>query len=360
MPNDTQRSNEAAKQFLLAEYARFAEAFWRNEATGETRVNWFIGIVTAALAGLVALVTKAETAAARDHAQAIVLAGLTALLVFGIVTFARMITRNERTDQYKYALDSIRQTFQDHFDQDGTVIHNPVAVRSPDDGSRRKLGGLTHIVAAINAVVCGAIVGVGVYPTFSQRVPHKTPLLLLAFALALAVLSLSFWRQYQYAKQRDEESRKKFWGNEPNRAGGVVFQRASEGARQYLIVHPYMQVGGAKVIDESQWVLPKGKINPGESQPQAAIREVREEAGVKARIVCPLGLVQYKTEEENDQDVRVKFYLMERLSDGESFETGRKPEWHKRDEAIAKLSHPESKQILARADSCWLVATSQS
>jgi len=41
------------------------------------------------------------------------------------------------------------------------------------------------------------------------------------------------------------------------------------------------------------WALPKGKIDPGESVLEAAVREVREETGVEGRLVEKLGDVRY-------------------------------------------------------------------
>jgi 8-oxo-dGTP pyrophosphatase MutT (NUDIX family) len=38
-----------------------------------------------------------------------------------------------------------------------------------------------------------------------------------------------------------------------------------------------------------RWTLPKGKIDPGETSAEAALREVREETGIPARIVAYLG-----------------------------------------------------------------------
>ncbi|NLS44170.1 MAG: NUDIX hydrolase [Firmicutes bacterium] len=43
----------------------------------------------------------------------------------------------------------------------------------------------------------------------------------------------------------------------------------------------------------NEWVLPKGKINPGETPYEAALREVLEETSVRAKILCFLGETNY-------------------------------------------------------------------
>jgi 8-oxo-dGTP pyrophosphatase MutT (NUDIX family) len=42
-----------------------------------------------------------------------------------------------------------------------------------------------------------------------------------------------------------------------------------------------------------EWVLPKGHVEPGETPEQAAVREVREETGLDARVVSMLGPIEY-------------------------------------------------------------------
>ena len=39
-----------------------------------------------------------------------------------------------------------------------------------------------------------------------------------------------------------------------------------------------------------RWTLPKGRIDPGETPEAAALREVHEESGLRARIVRPIGV----------------------------------------------------------------------
>ena len=42
------------------------------------------------------------------------------------------------------------------------------------------------------------------------------------------------------------------------------------------------------------WVLPKGHIEENESPEAAALRELKEEAGIKGQIVEPLSIRKYK------------------------------------------------------------------
>ena len=67
-------------------------------------------------------------------------------------------------------------------------------------------------------------------------------------------------------------------------AGGIVF-RAGEGeAFDVAIIRTH----------EGRWQLPKGWIEDGEAAEATAVREVREEAGVDAEIVAPLGDIRYQ------------------------------------------------------------------
>ncbi len=66
------------------------------------------------------------------------------------------------------------------------------------------------------------------------------------------------------------------------------------------------------------WVLPKGKVEENETTDQTALREVREETGIKAAIIGKLGETQYRFKNcwSNNQVIEktVVWYMMEAKS----------------------------------------------
>jgi 8-oxo-dGTP pyrophosphatase MutT (NUDIX family) len=66
-------------------------------------------------------------------------------------------------------------------------------------------------------------------------------------------------------------------------SGGAAFRKAPGGLEVALI----------SVGQPPRWQLPKGLIDKGESAEQAAVREVREEAGIEARIDTLIEKVEY-------------------------------------------------------------------
>jgi 8-oxo-dGTP diphosphatase len=60
------------------------------------------------------------------------------------------------------------------------------------------------------------------------------------------------------------------------------------------------------------WSLPKGKLERGETFEQAALREVEEETGLRARLVRELPSVEY---EVRGRSKLVRYWLMEVVSD---------------------------------------------
>jgi ADP-ribose pyrophosphatase YjhB (NUDIX family) len=137
-------------------------------------------------------------------------------------------------------------------------------------------------------------------------------------------------REASKNKKRDEE--------DFTHAGGVVFDEVN-GSLKYLILR-------SKEKDNEWILLPKGNTRRREGHAEAALREVCEESGVIARIICPLGRVRFKA---NDVEVRAKFYLMKKVFDGTAKES-RTPTWLSYTDAHTELTYPESKEILESAE----------
>jgi 8-oxo-dGTP pyrophosphatase MutT (NUDIX family) len=89
-------------------------------------------------------------------------------------------------------------------------------------------------------------------------------------------------------------------------AGGVVYRRVAQGVEVVLI----------SVGPPERWQLPKGIVDTGETPETTALREVREEAGVEAKIIAPLDTVEYwyvgyRGKGRARFHKRVYFFLME-------------------------------------------------
>jgi len=109
------------------------------------------------------------------------------------------------------------------------------------------------------------------------------------------------------------------------------------------------------------WVLPKGNVEPSETNMKAALREVKEESGVSARIAKYLGSTQYsfrstKVDELSEtgelMTKTVHWYLMSTTSfyckpQAEEFfaDAG----FYKRHEAEHLLKFHDEKQIMRKA-----------
>ncbi len=324
------------RHLLLEDYKQIRDAFWKYEQSGETRVNLFIGLVTFGLGGIATLLTT-DTQNYAQHLKIAALGGLIGLLLIGGITLLRIIARNANTDQTKYQLDLIRQTFMDHFDRDGDYFDYDLF---PKPGrSRRKFGGLAHTVAAVNALLCVAIFA------FILNITAKTGAAVPEFiAPSLALFVSIFALQVGYAHRQEKHASSKLpeLFDAPTHAGGVVYDLVKKKPRYLLVT--------AK-LDEGEWVLPKGHIDGGERPRDAAVREVREEAHIIAKPVAYIGSREYSLA-SNPKPLKIRFYLMKKVDEitpsGLSDEK-RKICWLTRDEAIDALKFSESKSLIRRA-----------
>ena len=161
-------------------------------------------------------------------------------------------------------------------------------------------------------------------------------------------------------------------------AGGVVYRLSTGNQRSVTRGEVEFLIG--KHSGYHKWVLPKGLVEKGESPMEAAVREVEEEVGVRARIVnmAPIGTTEYfyyadleevvgegatgeetkrrvkRYQEEGGGKVKVKkrvvFYLMEMVEDlgrhGWEMEERR---WVELEEGLRLLAFEDERKILRQA-----------
>jgi len=114
-----------------------------------------------------------------------------------------------------------------------------------------------------------------------------------------------------------------------------------------VIVPTRPAADGSKVL-----ALPKGHPEEGESPVDAALREVREEAGVDARLIEPLGDVRYWYTRDGRRIAKiVSFFLLEYVSgevEDHDFEVEH-ARWMALEDAARELSYAGEREMAVRA-----------
>jgi 8-oxo-dGTP pyrophosphatase MutT (NUDIX family) len=123
-------------------------------------------------------------------------------------------------------------------------------------------------------------------------------------------------------------------------AGGIVYRMANEKPE-------YMLIEASK--KRSEWVLPKGHIEPGEAPPVTAVREVREETGHWARVKCRLA--DLPLDKKDPGSPLVRWFLLELCEGPDENERleFRRYKWLEFDKAKSKASFDETRALLRYA-----------
>lgn len=119
-------------------------------------------------------------------------------------------------------------------------------------------------------------------------------------------------------------------------AGGVVWRRNSDGTLEVVLVHRPRY---------DDWSLPKGKLDPGETDEEAALREVEEETCVVAAIGPELPTTTYL--DRSGKHKRVRYWAMTVVSGapGPANEVDR-AEWVPFEEAARRITYQRDVVVL--------------
>ena len=127
-------------------------------------------------------------------------------------------------------------------------------------------------------------------------------------------------------------------------AGGVVVNADRE---VVVIVPTRRSADGSRVL-----ALPKGHPDGKESAAEAALREVREETGVVAELVEPLGQVKYWYQRGGKRIAKVvEFFLLSYVS-GDVADHDHEVEaarWIPAEEAVGTLTYDGERQMVRKA-----------
>jgi ADP-ribose pyrophosphatase YjhB (NUDIX family) len=138
-------------------------------------------------------------------------------------------------------------------------------------------------------------------------------------------------------------------------AGGIVFRKLDDRIDVALIARTSPR---RRII----WALPKGWVEPGETIPDAALREIREETGLTGRLVEPLGQIEYSFYSPEDSariQKTVHFFLVEFLS-GDTADHDHEVDearWWPLDAALAQMTYQSERQLMEKARGRLLAPT---
>jgi 8-oxo-dGTP pyrophosphatase MutT (NUDIX family) len=119
-------------------------------------------------------------------------------------------------------------------------------------------------------------------------------------------------------------------------AGGVLVRRARSGEQEIAIIHR---------PEYDDWTLPKGKIEPDETPEDCALREVREETGLRCDLVRPLGCTAYVDRRGRD---KIACYWIMQVRGGK-FKPGVEVDrllWLPVPEAVKRLTYRHDKLLV--------------
>lgn len=119
-------------------------------------------------------------------------------------------------------------------------------------------------------------------------------------------------------------------------AAGTLCWRLEKGRLEVLVIHRPRY---------GDWSWPKGKLDPGETTPECAIRETLEEVGMSVKLGLPLGTITYPVS-SGDKTVSYWAARTERLSPAPDGREVDQAQWVSPEEARSLLANPSDVEPL--------------
>jgi 8-oxo-dGTP diphosphatase len=123
-------------------------------------------------------------------------------------------------------------------------------------------------------------------------------------------------------------------------AGGIVCRPSRSGDTEIAVIHRPAY---------NDWTLPKGKIEPDETAEDCALREVREETGLRCELVRTLGCTAYI--DRRGRDKVACYWVME--VKGGRFKPGVEVDkllWLSVGDAIKRMTYERDKTLLMQQE----------
>jgi len=276
--HDSGKDLDNLTAFLVADLQYFGQSLLENERIGEGRFRFLSALITAVSAGLVALYTA--NAGMKDEPKELIVTGaLIGLILFGFLTYVRMLHRDRVSEGYKKDLDYIRCLLRTKLplQKYDVLPHEPATMRGFKKlkaGYAQTVGVVFSFLAAVLLFYClHLFLSVGVWISSGTS------------AVVLVCLS---YITIAIANHNKEVAK------EDARGGQLLMSSPSEyfraGAGAVIIKERYLVLAFRRSsTDDDVWQCPQGGLNAGEDPLEAAYREVSEETGIRKRDLKHLG-----------------------------------------------------------------------
>lgn len=126
-------------------------------------------------------------------------------------------------------------------------------------------------------------------------------------------------------------------------AGGIIFRKNGKELEVLLIKDSY-----------GRWSWPKGKIDQNESSHRAAVREIKEEVGLRdVRVLGKVGRTNYFFRLKGELIFKTVFFFLVEADPGEKLaiqkDEIKAARWFKPDIALKKVEYKGAREMLQKA-----------